>query len=157
MPESVQTQIKRWIYNFYPVYRRTGARIIYIDDSWQKIRISIPLRIWTRNYYGTISGISMFGGVDPIYMVMLIKLLGPDYVVWDKEAAIRFIKPGRNKLVAEFKINDDELNHIRHTLEAGPSVTRTYHVDLVDAQGTVCASVDKVIYIKKRNTQKDEG
>jgi hypothetical protein len=157
MPESIQTRIKRWIYNFYPVYRRTGARIIYIDDSWQKIRISIPLRIWTRNYYGTISGISMFGGVDPIYMVMLIKLLGPDYVVWDKEAAIRFIKPGRNKLVAEFKINDDELNHIRQTLEAGLSVTRTYHVDLVDAQGTVCASVDKVIHIKKRNTQKDEG
>lgn len=157
MPESIQMRIKRWMYNFYPVYRRTGARIIYIDDSWKKIRISIPLRIWTRNYYGTISGISMFGGVDPIYMVMLIKLLGPDYVVWDKEAAIRFIKPGRNKLVAEFKINDDELNHIRQTLEAGPSVTQTYHVDLVDAQGTVCATVDKVIHIKKRNTQKDEG
>jgi Uri superfamily endonuclease len=33
MPESVQTRIKRWIYNFYPVYRRTGARIDYIDDS----------------------------------------------------------------------------------------------------------------------------
>jgi hypothetical protein len=141
------------MYNFYPVYRRTGARIDYIDASWREIRISIPLRFWTRNYYGTISGICMFGGVDPIYMVMLIRLLGPDYVVWDKEAAIRFIKPGRNKLVAEFKINDDELNHIRQSLEARPSVTRTYHVDLVDAQGTVCATVDKVIHIKKRNIQ----
>jgi hypothetical protein len=150
MAESLQTRIKRWMYNLYPVYRRTGARIDFIDASWREIRISIPLRFWTRNYYGTISGICMFGGVDPIYMVMLIKMLGPDYVVWDKEAIIRFIKPGRNKLVAEFNINDDELNHIRQTLEAGPSVTRTYHVDLVDTQGIVCATVDKVIHIRKR-------
>lgn len=33
MPESIKTRIRRWMYNFYPVYRRTGARIIYIDDS----------------------------------------------------------------------------------------------------------------------------
>jgi hypothetical protein len=154
MPESLQTRIKRWIYNFYPVYRRTGARIDYIDDSWRKIRISIPLRFWTRNYYGTISGISMFGGVDPIYMVMLIKLLGPDYVVWDREASIRFIKPGRKKLIAEFRIDEAELHLIRTMLEAGPSVTRTYHIELIDIDGNVCASVNKVIHIKKRNTKK---
>jgi hypothetical protein len=141
------------MYNFYPVYRRTGARIDYIDESWQKIRISIPLRFWTRNYYGTISGISMFGGVDPIYMVMLIKLLGPGYVVWDKEAAIRFIKPGKNKLIADFKIDGADLDRIRQTLEAEPSMIRTYHVDLIDIEGTVCASVDKVIYISKRQTK----
>ena len=150
MPESLQTRIKRWMYNFYPVYRRTGARIDYIDDSWREIRISIPLRFWTRNYYGTISGISMFGGVDPIYMVMLIKLLGPNYVVWDREASIRFIKPGKSKLFAWFEINDAELNLIRTILEAEPSVTRTYHVNLVDADGNVCASVDKVIHVRKR-------
>jgi len=150
MPESIQTRIKRWTYNFYPIYRRTGARIDYIDDSWKEIRISIPLRFWTRNYYGTISGISMFGGVDPIYMVMLIKLLGPQYVVWDKEAAIRFIRPGSNRLFARFKLDDTELGLIRKTLEAEPSVTRTYHIDLVDTEGIICASVDKAIHIKKR-------
>ena len=93
MPESFKTRIKRWMYNFYPVYRRTGARIVYMDDSWKELRVALPLRLWTRNYYGTISGISMFGAVDPIYMVMLIKLLGPEYLVWDKEAAIFFKSP----------------------------------------------------------------
>ena len=150
MSESILTKIKRWGFNFYPVYRRTGARIGYIDDSWREIRISIPLRFWTRNYYGTISGISMFGGVDPIYMVMLIKLLGPQYLVWDKQATSRFIKPGKNKLSARFVIDDAELDLIRSKLEAEPSVTRTYHIDLVDTEGIVCASVDKVIHIRKR-------
>jgi hypothetical protein len=150
MPESIQTRIKRWTYNFYPVYRRTGARIEYIDDSWKEIRISIPLRFWTRNYYGTISGISMFGGVDPIYMVMLIRLMGPDYVVWDKDAYIRFLKPGRVRLFATFKLDNTELDLIKNTLEAEPSVIRIYHIDLVDSEGTVCASVDKTIHIRKR-------
>jgi acyl-coenzyme A thioesterase PaaI-like protein len=150
MPESIKTRLKRWMYNFYPVYRRTGSRITYIDDSWKEVRIALPLRIWTRNYYGTVSGISMFGAVDPIYMVMLIKLLGPDYEVWDKEASIYFKKPGKTKLTARFLLDDDELNSIRHTLETESSLVKTYYVDLIDETGTVCATVDKVIHIRKK-------
>ena len=150
MPESIKTRIRRWMYNFYPVYRRTGARIIYIDDSWKKIRVTLPLRIWTRNYYGTISGICMFGGVDPIYMVMLIRLLGPDYVVWDKEATIYFKKPGKKRLTARFSVDDNELNLIRKTLESEKSLNRMYQIDLVDSNQMVCATVDKVIHIRKR-------
>ena len=108
------------------------------------------MRFWTKNYYGTISGICMFGGVDPIYMVMLINLLGPDYVVWDKEAAIYFKKPGKTKLTARFFLDDDELNSIRHALETESSLVKTYYVDLIDGMGTVCATVDKVIHIRKR-------
>jgi len=150
MPESIKTRIKRWIYNFYPVYRRTGAQIVYMDDYWREVRVSIPLRIWTRNYYGTISGISMFGAVDPMYMMMLIKLLGSDYVVWDKQATIYFKKPGKTQLTACFQIDDNELNLIRKTLESEPSITRTYPVDLKDKTGGVCSTIDKVIHIKKR-------
>lgn len=157
MPESFKTRIKRWGYNFYPVYRRTGARITYIDDSWKELRIALPLRVWTRNYYGTISGISMFGAVDPMYMVMLIKLLGPEYMVWDKEAAIYFKKPGKTKLTARFLVDDIELNLIRKTLESESSLTRSYQIDLVDQAGTVCATVNKVIHIKKKTMPNKEA
>jgi hypothetical protein len=149
MPESKKTQMQRWMYNFYPVYRRTGARITYIDESWKELRVRVPRRLWTKNYYGSISGISMFGGVDPIYMVMLIKLLGPGYVVWDKEATIYFKKPGKTTLSARFLIDDNELNLIRQTLENEKNVTRTYRVDLVDTNGVVCATVDKIIHVRK--------
>jgi len=121
-----------------------------MDDYWREVRVSIPLRIWTRNYYGTISGISMFGAVDPMYMMMLIKLLGSDYVVWDKQATIYFKKPGKTQLTACFQIDDNELNLIRKTLESEPSITRTYPVDLKDKTGSVCSTIDKVIHIKKR-------
>jgi hypothetical protein len=150
MGESFKTRLKRCVYNFYPVYRRTGARITYIDDSWKELRIELPLRIWTRNYYGTISGISMFGAVDPMYMMMLIKTLGPNYAVWDKEATIYFKKPGKKRLTARFILNDTELDLIRKKLETEPSVVRTYTIELVDTDGLTCASVDKKIHISKR-------
>jgi len=110
----------------------------------------VPLSWRTRNYVGTIFGGSLYGAVDPFYMLMLIKRLGPDFVVWDKAATIHFKKAGRETLRARFSVPDAELAVIRAALETRRSVDRTYSVDLVDSSGTVCASVEKVVYIRRR-------
>ena len=55
-----------------------------------EVRVKLPLNWRTRNYVGTIFGGSLYGAVDPVYMIMLMKVLGRDYVVWDKAASIRF-------------------------------------------------------------------
>ena len=99
---------------------------------------------------GTIFGGSMYAAVDPVYMLMLIKNLGPDYVVWDRSACIDFKKPGRTALFARFRIDGAEFDAIRRELEQVRHVDRVYHVDLVDAQGTVHASVEKVVYIRRK-------
>src|SRR5689334_16335515 len=109
MPESFRTRLLRWKFNFFPAYRGTGARITYIASDFSEVRIRLPLSWRSRNYVGTIFGGSLYGAVDPIFMIMLIQLLGPDYVVWDKAAAIRFLKPGRTTLYATFKIDEEEL------------------------------------------------
>lgn len=70
----------------------------------------------------------MFAAVAPLYMVMLINVLGPAYVVWDKSATIRFLKPGRSTL----------------------AVNRVYLVELRDRDGTVCATVEKTLHIKRK-------
>ena len=92
----------------------------------------------------------MYAAVDPIYMLMLIRRLGPDFVVWDKAATIQFKKPGRETLHARFTVSDNELAAIRSALESQRSVDRTYLVELLDASGTVCATVEKIISIRKR-------
>jgi len=91
--ESWKTRLSRWRFNWFPAYRSTGARIEYIAADWQEIRIRLPLNWRTRNYVGTIFGGSMYAALDPIYMIMLIKLLGARYEVWDKAATIRFAGP----------------------------------------------------------------
>src|ERR1051325_731237 len=96
----------RLLFNVFPAYRGTGARVTSIADCLTEVRVRLPLSWRTRNYVGTIFGGSIYGAVDPMYMIMLIKLLGRDYVVWDKAAAIRFRKPGRSTLYTTFRIDD---------------------------------------------------
>lgn len=150
MAESWNTRLRRWGFNFFPAYRGTGARITYIAADWREIRIKLPLSWRTRNYVGTIYGGSMYAAVDPIFMIMLIKLLGPAYVVWDKAASIRFKKPGKSTLSARFVIDEAETEAIKAELAGRPAIDRVYQIDLVDHDGVVHASVEKTIYIRRR-------
>jgi acyl-coenzyme A thioesterase PaaI-like protein len=138
-----------WSFYLFGCYRGTGGCLTYIAPDWREVRLEIPLSWRTRNYVGTIFGGSMYGAVDPIYMLMLIRRLGPDYLVWDKAATIEFKKPGRETLHAHFKVTDEELAAIRSALDTGKSVDRKYAVDLVTASGKVCATVEKVIYVRR--------
>jgi hypothetical protein len=125
MAESWRSRAYRWGFNLFPAYRRTGGRITYIADDWREIRVKLPLTWRTRNYVGTLFGGSMYGAVDPVYMIMLIRRLGPDYIIWDKAAAIRFKKPGRTTLYAHFMLDDAELAAIRSELENARSLARS--------------------------------
>lgn len=92
----------------------------------------------------------MYAAVDPIYMMMLIKNLGSDYVVWDKAATIRFKVPGRSTLYARFLLSAEELARIRAALETRPSLDCEYTVELTSAAGTVHASIEKTIHVRRR-------
>ncbi len=150
MGESLRTRLWRWGFNFFPAFRGTGGRVTHISNDWREVRVRLPLNWRTRNYVGTTFGGSLYGCVDPFYMVMLIHNLGPNYVVWDKAATIRFKKPGRATLYARFMLSEEELAAIKETLQRERSVDRIYQVDLADAEGVVHASVEKIVYIARR-------
>ena len=151
MSESLRSKVYRWGFNLFPAYCATGARITYISNDFREIRVRLPLSWQTRNYVGTIFGGSMYAAVDPVYMIMLIKNLGPDYVVWDKSACINFKKPGRTPLFARFTLDEGELYAIRSELTHRHSVGRTYLIELTDREGVIHASVEKVIYIRLKH------
>ena len=150
MTESSRTRFMRWGFNFFPAYRRTGARITYIAGDLREMRIKLPLNWKTRNYVGTIFGGSMFAAVDPIYMLMFIKLLGPNYVVWDKAASIEYKRPGRSTLYARFEVDQAELDSIRAELEQKDKLDRVYQAELIDEEGSICASIEKTIYFRRK-------
>ena len=83
-------------------------------------------------------------------MLMLLKRLGPDYIVWDKAASIRFRKPGKTTLTAVMRVDDAELEEIRALMKLEPKLDRTYRVELVDADGMVHAEIDKVVQIRRK-------
>jgi hypothetical protein len=152
-PAAISNKLRCWSFYLFACYRGTGGRLKYIAEDWSEIKLELPLSWRTRNYVGTIFGGSIYSAVDPIYMLMLIHRLGPEFIVWDKSASIHFKKPGRETLHAHFLISDEELAAIRAALEGQRSVDRSYVIPLVDGSGTVCALVEKIIYIRRREPQ----
>ena len=154
MPESWESRKLRWRFNLFPAYRGTGARVTYIASDFREARVRLPLNWRTRNYVGTIFGGNLYGAVDPMYMILLIKILGPSYVVWDKAATTRFLKPGRGTLHATFVIEEERIAEIRKALETEPSIDRLFTVDLVDDAGLVHATTEKTIYVRRKGEPK---
>lgn len=156
MPESFAKKIERFKFNLFPAYRRSGGRITFISEDYHEIHVKLPLNWATKNYVGTIFGGSMFAAVDPIYMVMLIKILGRDYLVWDKSANIKFKRPGKETLFAKFVITPAEISEIKTELEETKSVDKIYTIELKDEKGKVHAIIEKTLYLAKKKVIKSK-
>jgi acyl-coenzyme A thioesterase PaaI-like protein len=141
-------RLLRLRFNLYPAYRGTGARITFIADDWSEVHVRLPLNWRTRNIVGTIFGGSLYGAVDPIYMIQLMRGLGAGFVVWDKAATIRFKRPGRESLTATFRLTRAEVEAVRAEATANGRAERTYSVDLVVGAGSGGASCDTVPSIR---------
>lgn len=150
MPESAETIRQRFMFNCFPCFAATGAKVTYIAADYREVRVTLALNWLTRNYVGTIFGGSMFAATDPLYMIMLIKILGKDFIVWDKGASIKFLKPGKTRLHANFRISDADLQAIEETMATAHKMERTFNVSLVDDEGTPHATVDRLIYIRRK-------
>lgn len=150
MPENFRSRRFRWLFNLFPAYRGTGGRVTYISDDFHEVKIKLPLNWRTRNYVGTIYGGSIYASIDPIYMLMLMHIIGDDYVVWDKAAKIRFKKPGRDTLYADFQLTPEEISEIKGLAETEKSIDRVYNLELKDKNGVVHAFIEKTLYISKR-------
>lgn len=147
--ESLKTKLIRWAYNFFPPIRGSGAWITYYAHDRREIHLKLPLSWRTRNYVGTIYGGSMYSAIDPFYMFLLIQNLPKGTIVWDKAATIRFKRPGRETLYAKFKLDEQEIKAIEAELLEKNAIDRLYMVELVDAHGTVHATIEKTLYIKR--------
>ena len=66
------------------------------------------------------------------------------------DLVIRFKRPGRTTLTAEFHIDDEELDSIRTELEQTEKIDRVYLVELRDRENNVCATVEKTIHFRKK-------
>ena len=151
MAESFRTRLMRWRFNLHPAYRRSGARITYVDANLREVRVRLPLCRATRNLNGTIYGGSIYSAVDPLHAVMLVSLLGAEhYVAWTKEAHVRFLRQARTDLTACVALTDEDVRAVREEVEIAGKVERQYTVELVDARKHVCAACDITVHIHAR-------
>lgn len=147
--------IHRWI-NFWPPFFGAGIRVVHIAPDMRAVDVEMKLRWWNANYVGTHFGGSLFSMTDPFYMLMVMANLGRDYIVWDKAATIRYRKPGKGTVRAEFRLTDSQLDDIREKLKMVPKYEPTFRVEVKDKEGTVIAEIEKVIYVRRKEAVKAE-
>jgi len=144
--------LRRWI-NLWPPFLGAGIRVKHIAPDMKAVDVEMKLRWWNANYVCTHFGGSLFAMTDAFYMLMLMANLGRDYIVWDKAASIRYRKPGRGTVRAEFRLTDAQLDHIREKLKSLPKYEPTFKVEVKDEQGTVIAEVEKLLYVRKKEPE----
>lgn len=142
-----------FIMNSWPPYLGAGIRVREIRSDWKHIQVSMGLCWYNRNYVNSHFGGSLFAMTDPFYMLMLLRVLGKDYIVWDLSAKIKFLKPGKSKVTADFRLDDEKIAGIRERAETESKVLERFKVEVFDDAGIKIAVVDKTVYIskKKRN------
>jgi acyl-coenzyme A thioesterase PaaI-like protein len=134
--------------NFYPPLLGAGIHAAYIDDL--TICVELKLTALNRNVVGVHFGGSLYAMCDPWFMLILMRVLGPGYIVWDKAASIQFLKPGKGTVKAEFHIPRERVDEIRQAADDGQKIEPTFSVDVVDRQGQAIARVEKLLYVRKK-------
>ena len=141
----------RRLVNIYPPYVGAGVRVKRISADFRELDVEMKLRWFNRNYVATQFGGSLYSMTDPFLMLMLMKNLGPDYLVWDKSASIEFKQPGRGTVTARFRLTGEDVATARERTAGGERYLPVFPIDVTDADGTVVARVTKTLYIKKKS------
>ena len=142
---------QRWmerLINFYPPLVGAGIRSRIIDE--RTVEVEMKLTAFNINLVGVHFGGSLYAMCDPWFMLILMRLLGKDYIVWDKAASIQFKKPGRGRVKARFHIPPEQVEEIRRDADALGKIEPVFNVDVVDDDEQVIAQVEKLLYVRRK-------
>lgn len=136
--------------NAWPPFLFSGIRVQHLGADFRSVRVRLRPSPLTSNYVGTLFGGSLFAMTDPFWMLMVLRNLGPGYVVWDKAGEIEFVSPGRSSVTATFDLTEEVLDELRTAAEGGAKVLRWFTTDVVADDGTVVARVRKQLYVREK-------
>ena len=134
----------------YAPYAGAGIVVTHIAEDASEVRVEMPLTDTNVNFVGTHFGGSLYSMVDPHLMLLLIGRLGPEYIVWDKEANINFRKPGRGTVRATIRITEEEVEAIRAATANGDKHLPQWTLSVLDEDDEVVATVLKTLYVRRK-------
>lgn len=147
MPFSTALKlIKLW-----PPYLGAGIKVKSFSDDYSELTVEMNQTVLNSNYVGVHFGGSLYSMCDPFYMLMMMQLLGRDYIVWDKESTIKFIRPGKGRVHATFKLSKELVAKVKAQADGGDKVLPTFDVYIYNEQGEEVALVTKTLYVKKKS------
>jgi len=137
-----------WLEGF-PPFQGMQAKVLELDDEWNRIRILLPLNKQTQNPGG-----SMFGGViaslaDPV-AALACAWHFQEYSVWTRNLSIDFLQEGRTDLELRFEFNPTQKKEIAEELAQHDRSTPLFEYAYYLADGTLCARVQNCVAIRRK-------
>ena len=150
MPTKLGARALRHGLNLWPPFLATGIHVTHLSRDWRQARVELRMRPWNRNAVGTHFGGSLFAMTDPFWMLLVMRSLGPEYIVWDRAGSIDFRRPGRGHVFAQFDLDDATLALLRAGTADGAKLLHWFDTLVVDAAGETVAHVRKQLYVRRK-------
>lgn len=143
----------KFLLNIYPPYLGAGIGVTHISDDWKSLTVVLKKRWYNRNAVGTHFGGNLYSMADPHLMLMLMQLLGRDYIIWDQKASIEYIKAGRTHVTANISISDADILLIKEKTSNGEKYLPEFTIEIENEAGELVAKVRKVLYVRKKQSK----
>ena len=129
----------------------TGISLKKVSRDLSRFEVEMKLRWYNRNLVGIHYGGSLYSMCDPWYMFILIANLGKEYVVMDKAANIRYLKPGKGKLKCIFEVDKGQVKAIKEEIDVIGKKDYTFLCQIKNEEGEVVTEVEKIVYVRKKD------
>ncbi len=146
---SPTTKMK--LINWWPPMLGTGITLRKISKDMRRFEVDMKLRWYNRNLVGIHYGGSLYSMCDPWYMFILTANLGRGYVVLDKAANIRYLKPGKGTLKCVFEVPGQKIDEIKEEIDNVGKKDYTFLCEVKNDDGEVVCEVDKIVYVRKKD------
>lgn len=140
----------RRVANLWPPLFGSGIRITRLSPDFREAEIVLRQTWLNGNRHRAHFGGSLFAMTDVGYALMIGRIMGRDYAVWDKAGEIEFVSPGRGPVRARFHLSAARVAEIREATKDGGKYLPVFDVDVVDVAGKLVARARRTIYVRQR-------
>ena len=137
--------------NWYPPYIGAGIKLKKVNQEKTRMEVELRKTWFNKNLFGTHFGGSLYSMCDPFYVFIVHNYLGRGYVVWDKSAEIKFIKPGTGKVSAIFEVSQEKLLQLKGEVDSAGKLTVIFETAITNESDELVAKVRKEIYMRKKS------
>lgn len=141
----------KYAMRIYGPYLGAAVRVTHISEDWREFRVAMKMRWYNRNAFGVHFGGSLYAMVDPHLVIMLVYILGDDYIVWDAAASIEFVRPGKGTVSSTIRIDEQTIADIKEKTAHGQKYLPEFEVAVTDEAGEIVARIKKVLYVRRKS------
>ena len=146
----------RYAFNIWPCIMCSGGKVTFIAGDFTELHVQIKLGIRTRNRVGTVYGGSLYSSIDPYFMMMFMEILGKNFVVWDKGATIKFIRPVTDKARCRFLVDSTLVETVVDAVKKHGEYTFELPLYYESFKGEKLVAFTKSVYVADKAFYKEK-